>query len=111
MHAVQRQSTCMYELTTGGILSIERSLITFTLLSSELCNPAIPKINACCLTFAISYFVLSSQPFLVPCLFEEGYWKASVYFQNHCLNSSRVKLKEVQKQFETNSVSHKLNFF
>ena len=52
--------------------------VIFTLLSNELCNPAIPKINACCLTLAISHFVPLSQPLFVPCLFEKSIEKASV---------------------------------
>ena len=42
-------------------------------LSNEPCTPAILKINACCLTLAISHFVLLSQPLFVPCLFEKVY--------------------------------------
>ena len=45
-------------------------VLYFTLLSSELCTPTILNINACCLTLAISYFVLLSRPSFVPFLFE-----------------------------------------
>ena len=54
------------------------------------CAPqcSVLKKNACCLTLAISYFVLLSQPLFVPCLFEKVYWEGkhlakSTYFQNH----------------------------
>ena len=49
--------------------------VIFTLLSNKLCTPAILTVNACCLTLAISHFVLLSQPLFVPCLFEKVCWK------------------------------------
>ena len=56
--------------------------------SSKLCTPAILKVNACCLTLAISYFILLFWPLFVPCLFEKFCWEGkrlaeSFYFQNH----------------------------
>ena len=33
--------------------------------SSELCTPAVPEINACCLALIISYFLLLFQPILL----------------------------------------------
>ena len=59
-----------------------------TPLSSKLCSPAILKVNACCLTLAISYFILLFWPLFVPCLFEKFCWEGkrlaeSIYSQNH----------------------------
>ena len=42
-------------------------------------HPAILKINACCLTLAISYFVLFSQPLFVPCFFEKRTLRRQVF--------------------------------
>ena len=53
------------------------------------CAPqcSVVKINACCLTLAIWFFILLSQPLSVPCLFEKVYWEGKhlaeiIYFQN-----------------------------
>ena len=49
----------------------KKRIVTF--LSSELCTPAMVKINACCFTIPFSHFVLLFQPLFVPCLFEKAY--------------------------------------
>ena len=70
------------------IICIGPSLVGITLLSSELCTLAVLKINnACCLTLAISHFILLSQLLFVPYLFENVYCEGkrlaeSVHFQN-----------------------------
>ena len=50
----------------------------------QLCIPTIIKVNVCCLTLAISYFILLLQPLFVLCLFEKVYREGKRLAESIC---------------------------